>query len=179
MWINLFFQIFIWKPCTWLVKMIGQMKLCPDKWPTWLDTVHWPAISLSAENRQLNQKNKLCMLLKSIPALWLIHKQTKKIPHHDPIMQRIKNYCSVLGSYCLPSYLQSNVVLNLSSQLYEYHKLVGAYHVMMMMMMMMIMMMVRMMMISMIKITMIMIMIKMMMITIILFDDRGYICLSA
>ena len=60
------------------------------------------------------------MLLKSIPALWLIHKQTKKIPHHDPIMQRIKNYCSVLGSYCLPSYLQSNVVLNLSSQLYEY-----------------------------------------------------------
>ena len=38
------------------------------------------------------------MLLESIPALWPIHKQTKKIPHHDPIMQRIE----LLGIWVIP-----------------------------------------------------------------------------
>ena len=154
MWINLFFQLFIWEPCTWPVKMTGQMKVCPDKWPTWLGTVHWPAISLSTDNRQLNQKNKLCMLLKSIPTLWLLHQQTKKIPYHDPIIQRIE----LLGIWViLFTKLPSKQFCFESQFTIESHKPISACHVMMMMMMMMMMitMMINMitMMINMIKMT--------------------------
>ena len=79
--------------------------------------------------------------------------------------------CYVFGSYCLPSYLQSNFVLNLSSQLYDYHKLVSACHVMTLMMMTM------MMITKMINNDKYDNMIKMMMITIIiLFANTGYVC---
>ena len=42
MWINLFSQLFIWNPSTRPVKMTaGQLKVFPDKWSSWLNTVHW------------------------------------------------------------------------------------------------------------------------------------------
>ena len=47
MQIKLFFYLFIWKPCTWLVKMTAKSKFCPDKQSSWPDIVRWLAVICS------------------------------------------------------------------------------------------------------------------------------------
>lgn len=59
--VNLFFQLFTWKPCTWAVKMTGKLKVCPNKWPSAPNIVRWLAVILSPVlvNKTLNNKQNV------------------------------------------------------------------------------------------------------------------------